>query len=64
MVRIASGTDGQVARDAAQEVLRTLGRDLTSMSSDELVIDVGRRSGGGSFWVVWLKEDLLPKDHA
>jgi hypothetical protein len=60
MARIASGIDGPaVAREAATVALTRLGIDISRLAKDDLVIDVGRRSGGGSFWIVWIKEDLL-----
>ncbi len=63
MARIASGIDGPaaqtVAREAATAALRGLGIDISRLAKDDVVIDVGRRSGGGSFWIVWIKEDLL-----
>jgi hypothetical protein len=63
MARIASGIDGPaaqaVAREAATVALRRLGIDISRLTKDDVVIDVGRRPGGGSFWIVWIKEDLL-----
>jgi hypothetical protein len=35
---------------------------MSSMQGDELFVDVGRRVGGGSFWIYWLREELLPAD--
>jgi hypothetical protein len=59
MVRIAGGTNGQAVRAEAQDVLSRLGKDLADTSGD-LYVEVGRRVGGGSYWIYWLKEELLP----
>lgn len=63
MVRLASGTDGPAAQDAArtaaQEALAKLGIDMSLLSPDDVIIDIGRRAGGGSFWIVWAKEAVI-----
>ena len=63
MARLASGTGSPAgyaaARDAASVALGKLGMDISGLAEDDMVIDVGRRAGGGSFWIVWIKESLL-----
>ena len=52
MVRIAAGTDGHAVRAEAQNVLSGLGKNLADASGGAFV-EVGRRVGGGSYWVYW-----------
>ena len=63
MARIASGVEGPpglpTAREAAVLALSKLGLDIDALADRDLVVDAGRRAGGGSFWIVWLREDLL-----
>ena len=58
-ITYAYGNDGPAVRTAAAEKMRRLGMVMKEMPSEQLRIDVGRRAGGGSFWIVWVREDLM-----